>query len=145
MLRLAGREICKRLLEEWQDEGDPTAATEIEAACARILADPDLHPEALVVHIEEAARDHLEGPPGEVLTRLLTTLDEQAQQSLAQDDPGNWAKQAVTRMREWFGAGLGAAADAGEWPRVGSAGPWRLRPRNWPSTGMPIWQKPPSA
>jgi hypothetical protein len=115
LLRLAGREICRRLLEEWQAGAEPTATAEIEAACARVLADPDLRPEALQAHIEQAAQDQMEGPASEALSRLLVALEEQAQQSFAHDDPGNWARQAVTRLREWFGAGLAAVGEAGEW------------------------------
>jgi hypothetical protein len=117
LLRLAGRDACKRLLEDWQATGEPTAAAEVEAACARVLADPDLRPEALTARVEAVARGLLDGSPGEALTRLLATLEEQALQSLAQDDPGNWARQAVTRVREWTGAGLsaGAVREAGEW------------------------------
>ncbi len=108
MLRLAGREACKRMLEEWQASGAPTATAEVEAACARVLADPDLRLEALTARIEAEARELLDGTPGEALTRLLASLEEQALQSVAQDDPGNWARQAVTRVREWSGAGLAA-------------------------------------
>jgi hypothetical protein len=117
MLRLAGREACKRLLDEWQAGGAPTAAAEVEAACARVLADPDLRPEALTARIEAAARGLLDGTPGEALTRLLAGLEEQSLQSLAQDDPGNWARQAVARVREWSGAGLsaGPVREAGDW------------------------------
>ncbi len=117
MLRLAGRDACKRLMEEWQAAGEPTATAEVEAACARVLADPDLRPEALTARLEAETHGLLDGTPGEALTRLLATLEEQAQQSVAQDDPGNWARQAVTRVREWSGAGLsaGPVREAGEW------------------------------
>jgi serine/threonine protein kinase len=117
LLRLAGREACKRLLEDWQATGQPTATTEIDAACARVLADPDLRPEALAARIEAAVRGSLDGAPGEALTRLLATLEEQALQSVAQDDPGNWARQAVARVREWTGSGLssGTVRETGEW------------------------------
>jgi hypothetical protein len=117
LLRLAGRDACKRLLEEWQATGEPTATAEVEAACARVLADPELRPEALAARVEAGARGMLDGSPGEALTRLLATLEESAQQSLAQDDPGNWARQAVTRVREWTGAGIsaGPVREAGEW------------------------------
>jgi serine/threonine protein kinase len=118
MLRLAGRDACKRLLEEWQGAGEPTATAEVEAACARVLADPDLRAETLTARLEAEARDLLDGStPAEALTRLLAGLEEQAQQAVAQDDPGNWAKQAVTRVREWSGAGLsaGPVREAGEW------------------------------
>ena len=117
MLRLAGRDACKRLLEEWQAAGEPTATAEVEAACARVLADPDLRPEALTARIEAEARGLLDGTPGEALTRLLAALEDQAQQTLAHEDPGNWARQALTRVREWSGAGLtaGPVREAGEW------------------------------
>jgi hypothetical protein len=117
LLRLAGRDACKRLLEDWQATGQPTATADLEAACARVLADPDLRPEALAARIEEAAAGAIDGTPGEALTRLLATLEEQSLQSLALDDPGNWAKQAVTRVREWFGSGLGPGREPGEWRR----------------------------
>ncbi len=119
MLRLAGRDALKRLMEEWQGAGEPTATAEVEAACARVLADPDLRPEALTARLESEARGLLDGTPGEALTRLLASLEEQAQQSVAHDDPGNWARQAVARVREWSGAGLsaGPVRDAGEWRR----------------------------
>jgi hypothetical protein len=115
LLRRAGRGACGRLLEEWQEAGEPTASAEVEAACARALADPDLRPEALAAAVERAAGGALDGAPGEALTRLLATLEEQAQGSLALDDPGNWARQAVTRVREWCGAGLAAGPEPGGW------------------------------
>jgi eukaryotic-like serine/threonine-protein kinase len=106
LLRLAARSALARLLEEWQTDGDPTAAAELEAVHARIVADPELFPEALTEQVAERARAQLEGTPREVLTRLLASLEEQSQQMVAQDDPGVWARQAVTRVRDWLGSGL---------------------------------------
>jgi hypothetical protein len=124
------RSACIRLLEEWgaaADDGQigsngsgahrrfsmpATAASsasdppEVEAACARILADPGLRPEALMARIEELAGAGLEGVRGEALARLLSGLDEQSQQLVAQDDPGNWARQALGRVRDWLGSGV---------------------------------------
>src|SRR5207237_76006 len=48
LLRLAAREACRRLIEQWQDVGDPSAAAELEAAKARILNDPAPTPETLL-------------------------------------------------------------------------------------------------
>jgi serine/threonine protein kinase len=140
LLRLAARSACVRLLEEWgsvrdsggtfdADSGDhrrfalvpseaPLAQSpEIEAACAKALADPGLRPEALAGRIEELAGAALDGPPGEALARTLSALEEQATQFVAQDDPGNWARQALARVREWLGSGLSAhqTRDTGEW------------------------------
>jgi serine/threonine protein kinase len=106
LLRLAARGACGRLLEEWQAVGEPTARAELEAVRARVLADPELLPEALAARISELAAGHLEGPPREVLTSLLATVEEQSQQSVAHDEPGAWARQALARVQEWLGGGL---------------------------------------
>jgi serine/threonine protein kinase len=140
LLRLAAKQACTRLFDDWMVAGEPTAAVEVEAACARTLADSDLRVEAIASRIEElscssagpsrsrgsngksgerrAASDvWLEALPAEVLTGMLFTLEEQSQQSVAQDDPGNWARQALSRIREWTGSNTTSTA--------GSGGDWR--------------------
>src|SRR5262249_55864566 len=47
-----------------------------------------------------------EAKPVEALTTLLASLEEQSQQSVAQDSPGVWAKQAVKRVHDLLGAEL---------------------------------------
>jgi serine/threonine protein kinase len=115
LLRLAAREACKRLFEEWQVAGEPNARAEIEAACARVQADPSLRPEAIAAQVEEAATTPSEGKPSDALSRMLAGLEEQAADYPAQDDPGAWATQTLLRVREWLGSGLGSSREAGEW------------------------------
>jgi hypothetical protein len=140
LLRLAARSACLRLLEEWAALGEPAGSDpaeglhrqfalapdlrpalgkspEVEAACASALADPGLRPEALAARVEELAGGALDGPPGEALARLLSGLEEQSQQFVAQDDPGNWSRQALGRVRDWLGSGLSATPlrETGEW------------------------------
>jgi serine/threonine protein kinase len=110
LLRLAARGVCRRLFEEWQAAEDEFAGAEtlalIEAAQARVLADPALHPEALAASVAEAAARHMEGPPADALAAVLANIEEQSRQALAVDDPGAWARQAVGRVREWLGGGV---------------------------------------
>jgi hypothetical protein len=106
LLRLAARQACRLLMEEWQAVGEPTAQAEVDAACARVLADADLRAEALATEIEEAASPSLGGTPADTLTGLLGKLEEQYQQSVAQEDPSSWARQAVSRVRDLVGAGM---------------------------------------
>jgi serine/threonine protein kinase len=121
LLRLAARQVCQCLLEEWQAAGDPTAPADVEAACGRVSADPELRPEALALQIEEATRPALNASPAEAVTALLSKLDEQSQQSIAEDDPGSWARQALTRVLEWVGSQpgqrlqTGTSVGSGEW------------------------------
>jgi hypothetical protein len=140
LLRLAARSACIRLLEEWgsvRESGgalDPGSgehrrfalaageaalaqSPEVDAACAKALAEPGLRPEALTARIEELAGAALDGAPGEALARTLSALEEQSQQFVAQDDPGNWARQALARVRDWLGSGLSAhqTRETGEW------------------------------
>jgi hypothetical protein len=112
LLRLAARGTCQRLLAEWQSGGAsaaPLTAPEqavLNAALARVEADPELAPEALAERLSELAGNQLDAPPRDALTRLLLGIEEQAQQLVAQEDPGAWARQALTRVRDWLGGGL---------------------------------------
>jgi hypothetical protein len=135
LLHLAGRGACRRLLEQWQaatldeyavipdkhasaplnNSADASNVAEtphitahdlLEAAQARVLADPELQADALANRILDLAGQELEGSPRELLTRLLATIEEQSQQMVAQDDPGAWARQALTRVQDWLGGGL---------------------------------------
>ena len=103
MLRLAAKFACSRLLEEWQAIGAVTASQELQAATARVMADPGLLPDALMTQINQMAAKHMEGAPTEVLTRLV--LDLEAQVS-AQDDPEYAAQQAMSKLNEWLGNGV---------------------------------------
>jgi serine/threonine protein kinase len=105
LLRLAARQACRRLLEDWYAEGEPTAIAEVDAACSRLLADSALRLEALGNQIEEEARQILGGPAADILTSVLASLDQQAQQSLAEEDPSGWARQALARVLECIGPG----------------------------------------
>ena len=121
LLRLAARRAALRLLNNWQETGESTARAEVQAACARSLAEPGLRPESLAARIDQAAASMLEGTAGEALTTLLANLEEQTQQYLAQDDPASWTKQALTKVQEWLGYGVsGAPREAGVY-----AGDWR--------------------
>jgi len=106
LLRLAAQRACRTILEEWHAQGEPTAGAELEAAQARVLADPELVAETLAARLADLAAVSLEGAPGELLTRLLSSMEEQSQQMVAQDDPATWARQALTRITDWLGNGL---------------------------------------
>lgn len=109
MLRMAGRDACLQLLEDWQAGGTGLTTPEqsiLDAALARVLTDPELRPEALAHRIDGLAADHMDVPPRDGLTRLLVTVEEQSNQQMAQEDPGVWARQTVSRVRDWLGSGV---------------------------------------
>ncbi len=60
----------------------------------------------MINRISLAAAAHLEGTPGELLTRMLSSLESQSQLDISRDDPGSWANQALARVQEWLGAGM---------------------------------------
>lgn len=108
LLRMAARQACLHLLQDWQATGEATAQDEVEAACASALADPELRFEVLCARLESSAAGAFDGNLSGALTALLASLDEQSQQSVAQDDLGNWVRQALWRVHEWVGS-------AGSW------------------------------
>ena len=63
------------------------------------------------------ATGEVNAPPGELLTSILVKLEDQLIQSTAQDDPGNWGKQAMARIRDWMGAG-GDDQEFSEWRKT---------------------------
>lgn len=105
LLRTAARQACQQLVEEWQKPGTPNSPTEVEHICAQAWSNPSLRPDEVCRAIEEATRVAFDGTPAEALTSLLAMLEEQSRQAVAHDDPGNWARQALGRVRDWVGLG----------------------------------------
>ncbi len=110
LLRMAARTACQRVLDDWQakaaDGFSPPEQSVVDSACARVIADSELLPEALATRISELAAGHIDLQPREALTRLLVSFEEQSKQSIALDDPGAWAQQTLGRVRDWLGGGV---------------------------------------
>ncbi len=126
LLRLAARFACRRLIDGWltNDEWQlsPEATTQVHAFTEQTTQDPALQFQALAERLHATAPS---GSPGEVghnlaeaMTALLAKLDEQSLEPVAQDDPGNWARQAFNRLREWVGMGSDCDADANDWRKT---------------------------
>src|SRR5205823_1141969 len=79
--------------------------------------------EALGVSFEEAASSSLGGTPAEAVTNLLAHIEEQCRQPVALEDPGNWARQALARVKELVGTGTDH--DAVATGNSGALGEWR--------------------
>lgn len=115
LLRLAARQACQRLIQGWlataKEEISEQAHREINSFLAGVMNHPDLRPEALSTRIENLAQAGSPtdngNAPGEVLAGILAKLEEQIIQPVAQEDPANWARQALTRVKDWVGSGEG--------------------------------------
>jgi eukaryotic-like serine/threonine-protein kinase len=123
LLHLAARHACQRLVEGWvaPDSGElpPDVRAAIERTVQGFTTHAELTPEALAARVEQMAQagtpTDVGTTPGEVLAGVLAKLDEQAVQPMAQSDPGNWARQALTRVRDWVGAPGEVETDLNEW------------------------------
>jgi hypothetical protein len=125
LLRLAARLSCRRLIEGWLASGNvevgSAAAAAVDGVCANVTCRPELRPDALCTRIEASACatvSDLGGSPAEALTALLASVEAQSQQTAAQEDPGNWARQAMSRVRDWVGAVSDANMDAHDWRKT---------------------------
>jgi hypothetical protein len=117
LLRLAAQQACLRLLDFWQGAGPPTSLAEVQNACARAVAEPDLQFEAISARLEADAAVPGEGHLQAALGALLSRLEEEAQQPAALSNAGNWAVQAVSRVSEWIGDGYLPEHES-EWQRT---------------------------
>jgi hypothetical protein len=109
LLRLAARQSIGRLVGQWADDEGVRAhdSGEVEAAFARLGAEPGLQPGALTLRVEELSAKALDGlAPAASLAQMLTTLEEQCWQYGGPDNPSSWATQALARVREWLGTGV---------------------------------------
>ena len=123
LLNIAARHACKNLIDQWvandTTHGDVQAA--VQAVVQRYANHADLDANQLAAQIDAGALTALTGeigaPPTEVLNSLLAKLDDAIAQSPAQDDAGNWSKQALSRVRDWMGIG-GDDQEYNEWRKT---------------------------
>lgn len=125
LLRLAARQTCRRLIDNWMSTDEAGISKEAQIGVAGFLTKVKLQngwkPESLAPRIEAAA--HAGSPtdsgttPGEVLAGMLAKLEEQMVQQVANDDPVNWAKQALNRIRDFVGTGTDDN-DINEWRKT---------------------------
>ncbi len=124
LLHLAARQACKKIVELWTSSGplavNDTAQPEIQKLFAKITGQADFGPDKLLEKIEKssatATATEAASSPSEYLSGLLAKLEEQVQEPLAQDDPINWAKQALHRIREFVGNP--DDSELGEWRKT---------------------------
>ncbi len=125
MLNLAARHACKRLIDQWVANDTMQSSEQLNAAVHDIVKRYGDHPEltcaAVVKSIDKAthigAAGEVGATPGEMLSSMLSKLEDQVIQSTAQEDPGNWGKQAMSRIRDWMGAG-GDDQEFSEWRKT---------------------------
>ena len=104
------------MLGDWQAIGKPTAKAEVEAACARALADPELRFESACQQIEREAARKFDNNLSSALSGLLAKLEEQTMEGLAQDDPAAWARHAVSMLQDLVGSSYVSEHESG-WRR----------------------------
>ncbi len=110
LLNIASRHACKRLIEQWV-ANDTLANTgevrnAIQVVVNRYATHVDLTSVALAKQLDASTQaGEIGATPGEVLSSLLAKLEDQVVQPTAQEDPGNWGKHAMSRIRDWMGGG----------------------------------------
>jgi hypothetical protein len=126
LLRVAARKALYRLIEGWLAEREMDVAPEVlgkvNSVCDELQAHHELRAEALQIRIEGATAipslTELEASPGEAMARFLATIEEQSQQSVAAEDPGNWARQAISRVRDWVGSASQLTGENHDWRKT---------------------------
>lgn len=116
LLRMAARGAGAKFLREWQLPNDGERNAAVEQTVAEALKDPELALDNVCRRIEESAAASFDGSLEAALTALLSAIEQQSLQAVAEDDPGNWANQTLAKVQEWLGD-LKAALHGGELQR----------------------------
>ena len=125
MLNLAARHACKRLIDQWIASDTLQSSRDINVSIhetvQRYLDHAELTTASLIRQVDDqthaGATGEVGATPSGLLTSMLVKLEDQLMQSNAQEDPGNWGKQAMVRIRDWMGAG-GDDQEFGEWRKT---------------------------
>ncbi len=125
LIRLASRQACQRLITGWlstaREEISAESQQQIQELIAKVLQHELLKPNVLGKRIEALTQagspTDVGNTPGEVLAGILAKLEEQIVQPVVQEDAGNWAKQALNRVRDWVGSGE-ATQEVNEWRKT---------------------------
>jgi eukaryotic-like serine/threonine-protein kinase len=125
LLHVAARQACRRLIEQWIAQGPGSLKdheiNEIQQYVAKLAKLREFTPDELGRRIEQEAQAGTPtdqgNTPAEVLTGMLVKLDEQAMQPLAGEDPANWCRQALTRVKDWLGSAE-VEGELGEWRKT---------------------------
>jgi eukaryotic-like serine/threonine-protein kinase len=126
LLRMAARKACHRIIDGWTLDNErelaPEVVQQINSVCGEAFSSPNVKSEMLQQRIEQAAAipslTELEATPGEALVRFLAIIEEQSQMSVAAEDPGNWARQAIGRLKEWIGSGSELTQENHDWRKT---------------------------
>jgi hypothetical protein len=92
------------LLSEWQASGENLTTPQVDVACTEALADPGLDFQAVCTRLQQDASAAFDGDLPGAVTHLLSTLEEQSHQTVAQESPGSWARQALHRVEDLVGS-----------------------------------------
>jgi len=124
MLRSASRQMCRRLLEFWQEGGGPSNPAAVEAATREALAHGELESGTLDDQIARVALLPAPGfeniaartgtstggttpaptlPADEAMTRLISAMTVEMNLAQSGGDGSAWATRAMDQIREWVG------------------------------------------
>ncbi|MFO0812895.1 MAG: tubulin-like doman-containing protein [Gemmatales bacterium] len=117
MLRIASRQAAQRLIKQWLREEPTQRLQEVEAETQGMLQEPNWQPDAIATRVEQVAMEATgDGTPMQMVEAFLTQMAQQCESAFARNEPSNWCRDALQRMREWAG-GAGTAAPGNEWQR----------------------------
>jgi hypothetical protein len=117
MLRIASRQAAQRLIKQWLREEPTPRLHEVEAETLGLLQEPNWQPDAIATRVEQVATEGTEeGTPVQMVEAFLSQLAQQGETAFARNEPSNWCRDALQRMREWAG-GAGTASPGNEWQR----------------------------
>ncbi|VTR99911.1 protein kinase domain-containing protein [Tuwongella immobilis] len=111
LLREAARQVGAAMVAEWQSRDILAVRPMISEYCQRLTHEPAFQTDAIRFRLVAELANRTDGSAEMVIQRLLQQLEEQAAAAL-NENPGEWLRQAMDRIREVIGLRHGTEAES---------------------------------
>ena len=102
LLRAAARQMCHRLIEDWQETNTSIAPVYLDEICKQSLSNPELQLDQIGPQLDLAATTDRSSLVHTV-SKMLTRLESELPQVVNRNDIGEWAQQAFETAKDWLG------------------------------------------
>jgi hypothetical protein len=103
MLRAAARQMCQKLIEDWQETNASLSASYIDELCQKALTNPELQLDQIGPQLDLGATTD-QSSLSQTVSQMLARLETEMTQAMTRNDMSEWSQKAFEQVKEWLGS-----------------------------------------